>query len=367
MQHLQVTIVEELGRGTSGIVFKVRHQVTGKFYVVKTIDFSNISEKKQTQSLKEVDLLKQVKHTHVIKYYDSIVQNKVLHILMEYAAGGDLQKKINRYKLAKRYLEEGQIWTWAYEIALGLKYLHRHKILHRDVKCMNIFLDKNNRVKIGDLGLSKILHNNEIDTAAVGTPLYLSPEQIRHQPYGFKVDVWGMGCVIYALCTFESPFFGNSLLTLGQNIALKDPKPIPAKYSPRLVNFVSHLLEKNPKNRPNIKGALEIIPIFTKKTYKLPPPADENIFIESELDVKNKPNSSSDSIFPKCFSSGLEKSMQANLKQPLVSESRPMTQATKRLLVASSDTVRISTAYVKHRYIKCEKPKMTISDLAMLK
>lgn len=366
MQQLQVSVVEELGRGTSGVVFKVRHLVTGKFYVVKTIDFSNISEKKQRESLKEVELLKQVKHIHVIKYYDSIVQNKVLHILMEYAAGGDLQKKINRYRLARRNLEEGQIWIWAYEIALGLKYLHRNKIVHRDIKCMNIFLDKNNRVKIGDLGLSKILHNSEIDTAAVGTPLYLSPEQIRHQPYGLKVDVWGMGCVIYALCTFESPFFGNSLLTLGQNIALKDPKPLPAKYSPRLVNFITHLLEKNPKNRPGIKGVLELIPIFTKKSYRIPPPADEKVLRDLEPVTKTKANSSSDSIFPKCLSSGLEKSMQISIKQPLTSDTRPMTQATKRLLVASSDTVRISTAYVKHRYIKCEKPKMTINDLAML-
>ena len=109
MQNLEVTVLEELGRGTSGIVYKVRHLVDSKFYVVKMIDISKASAKKQSQALKECEILKQVNHPHIIKYYNSIVQKEMLYILMEYAPGGDLQRKINRYKYTRRNIEEGQI------------------------------------------------------------------------------------------------------------------------------------------------------------------------------------------------------------------------------------------------------------------
>ena len=368
MNSLKVNVIEELGRGTSGVVYKVQHQLSGKYLVVKTVDFSNISETKQSQALKEVELLNQVSHPHIIKYYDSIIQNHMLYILMEYAAGGDLQKKLNRYKVSRRHIEEGQIWLWAYEIAMGLKYLHKHKILHRDIKCMNIFLDKNNRVKIGDLGLSKILNDKETHTSTIGTPLYLSPEQIRHQPYGFKVDVWGMGCAIYALCTFEAPFVGDSLLTLGQNIALKEPKALPAKYSPRLVTFIMKLLEKNHKNRPSVRDVISMIPSFTKKTYRVPVQDDGKIGIIGKIVVENRnfetdrtedrkqvcekgerkcvqrnlENGETDNFFVKCFSSGVGKD---GIIRQLALDCRPATQATCRAFVASYDSARVSSAY----------------------
>lgn len=371
MESLSVTVLEELGRGTSGVIYKVRHLIDGNFYVVKTIDMSKASASKQSRALKEVEILKQVSHPHIIKYYNSLVQSHMLYILMEYAQGGDLQRKINRYKYTRRNLEEGQIWTWAYEISLAIKYLHRHKILHRDVKCMNIFLDKENRAKIGDFGLSKILLNKEINSATLGTPLYLSPEQIKHQPYGFKVDVWGIGCVIYTLCAFESPFMGDTLLTLGQNIALKPPRSLPAKYSPKLVCFINHLLEKNPKNRPNIKETIDFIPIFTKKLYKKPRPPIDNLDRKTRSPISRayEEMSSSESVFPRFSSQILDKSLQISQKTsiPTLAESRPITQATKRLLVASSDAVRICTAYVKHRYIKSDKRKATIDDLNRIK
>jgi NIMA (never in mitosis gene a)-related kinase len=406
MNTLKVSVVEELGRGTSGVVYKVQHQLSGRYFVVKTIDFSNISEQKQDQALKEVDLLKKVSHPHIIKYFDSLIQNRMLFILMEYAAGGDLQQKLNRYKVSRRHIEEGQIWLWAYEIALGLKHLHKRKILHRDIKCMNIFLDKNNRVKIGDLGLSKILNDKETNTSTIGTPLYLSPEQIRHQPYGFKVDVWGMGCVLYALCTFEAPFLGDSLLTLGQNIALKEPKALPPKYSPRLVAFVSKLLEKNHKNRPRIRDVLELVPVFTKKTYRVPASDAEVGKIEkmerlqrsekkeksekkereereenskesrdhrdrrkirtfevqekAESVLERMENDPNDNFFVKCFSTGVGKD---GILRRLTLDCRPATQATGRVVVASSDSARVSSAYAKHRYMRSEKPRTTIGDL----
>ena len=427
MQNLNVYILEELGRGTSGIVYKVRHIVEGKDYVVKVIDLGKLSQKKQAQSMKEVEILKRVNHPHIIRYYDSVIHEKSLFIMTEYASGGDLQKKIDRYKLNKRLLEEGQIWAWTYELSLALKYLHKHKILHRDIKCMNIFLDKSNRIKLGDFGLAKILHNKEIKSSTVGTPLYLSPEQIRHLPYGLKVDIWGLGCVLYKLCALDPPFLGENLNTLGQNIVVKSFKSLPPKFTPKLVSFITNLLEKNPKSRPSVLEVIDQIPVFTKKFYKTPvllervlekkpeeiekpenpektkktekpqkseklekigkigkpgkspkPEAQVKPDTKSMFEVDHRADKSeksvkkieeipsSETILPRFSHLVFDRSMQGTLKRLVFNEQRPISQGTNRLVGASSDAVRLSTAYVRQRILKDDKPKTTIGDLARI-
>lgn len=85
-------------------------------------------------------------------------------------------------------------------------------------------------MKIGDLGVSKIIKSDLGLYSRVGTPLYLPPEIIKYEKYDFKADVWGLGCVAYLLTTLNHPFEGKNIITLGQNIVNKDPKPI-EKYS----------------------------------------------------------------------------------------------------------------------------------------
>lgn len=85
-------------------------------------------------------------------------------------------------------IAESEIWRIAYQLALALSYLHEHCIIHRDIKTLNIFLDENNGVKLGDMGVSKIVDNALcVQGTRVGTPLYLAPELVRQKPYDFKV------------------------------------------------------------------------------------------------------------------------------------------------------------------------------------
>mmetsp|Transcript_12257 Transcript_12257/g.12060 ORF Transcript_12257/g.12060 Transcript_12257/m.12060 type:complete len:110 (-) Transcript_12257:80-409(-) len=109
-----------------------------------------------------------------------------------------------------------------------MEYLHAKNIIHRDVKCLNIFLTEDKRIKIGDLGVSKIVSSSAaMHGTRVGTPLYLSPELVKQHPYDFKVDVWAIGCAIYHLACLEPPFQGENLITLGNNIVNKKPKALP--------------------------------------------------------------------------------------------------------------------------------------------
>ena len=115
-------------------------------------------------------------------------------IIMEYADAGDLSMVVKRQRELKQYLPESDILSWFVQIALGLQYIHKKNILHRDLKTQNIFVTSKKLVKIGDFGISKWLsHTLDLATTAIGTPHYLSPEICRRQPYSHKSDMWSLG------------------------------------------------------------------------------------------------------------------------------------------------------------------------------
>lgn len=100
---------------------------------------------------------------------------------MEFCEGGDLSYFLRMQN--KKYLKEEKIWRFFIQICMGLEYIHKNKILHRDIKTLNIFLLKNEMVKIGDLGVAKQLNSNDFAHTMVGTPFYLSPELCEEKPY----------------------------------------------------------------------------------------------------------------------------------------------------------------------------------------
>ena len=126
-------------------------------------------------------------------------------IIMEYADAGDLSMVVKRQKELKQYLPEPDILSWFVQIALGLQYIHKKNILHRDLKTQNIFVTSKKLVKIGDFGISKWLsHTLDLATTAIGTPHYLSPEICRRQPYSHKSDMWSLGIHIKFLAPPQS-------------------------------------------------------------------------------------------------------------------------------------------------------------------
>jgi len=109
-----------------------------------------------------------------------------------------------------------------------MEYLHSKLIIHRDIKTLNIFITEDRHIKLGDLGVSKIVNSViPLQGTRVGTPLYLAPELIKHQPYSFKIDIWAIGCAMYHILCFEPPFIGENLFILGNSIAHNKHKSIP--------------------------------------------------------------------------------------------------------------------------------------------
>jgi NIMA (never in mitosis gene a)-related kinase len=248
------TIINELGKGAYATVYKVLSEDDGKVYVLKKINLKNHKTK-----IEEDNILKKIDHKHIIKYYDSFLEKDDLCIILEYAEGGDLYSLMKSYRRKKTFISEDKIWNYTYQILLGLDYLHSNNIIHRDIKLLNIFL-KDNIIKIGDLGVSKIVEEKFDLDYRVGTPLYLAPEFIKQIAYDFKVDIWSLGCSLFHLLTFEPPFYEEHINLLENKILQEEPYRIPSYYSDTLSDFIFLMLSKNPHVRPSTKECIALIP-----------------------------------------------------------------------------------------------------------
>jgi NIMA (never in mitosis gene a)-related kinase 1/4/5 len=146
-----------LGEGSFGKVYLMRHKGERKLYCMKVIKIKNLPRKEREACRIEVDLLKRLHHPNIVGYKDSFLtpRSDALCIAMEYCDGGDLAGLIKNAK--RRLFAESKILNLFVQMALGLHYMHSHRVLHRDLKTQNIFMLGNGRLVLGDLGISKVL------------------------------------------------------------------------------------------------------------------------------------------------------------------------------------------------------------------
>lgn len=176
---------------------------------------------------------------------------------MEYADGGDLMNKILSYKKKGQFMPEQEIWKYFIQIVRGLQCLHDLQIVHRDIKCANIFLTKEGIIKLGDLNVSKVAKKGLLQTQT-GTPYYCSPEVWKDRPYDSKCDIWSVGCVLYEMCTNDPPFRANDMQGLFKRVCSGVYAPLPQLYSAELQTMVKCVLQVNPMSRPNTAQILEM-------------------------------------------------------------------------------------------------------------
>ena len=260
--------VNKLGEGSYGEIFKVKKKSDNKYYVLKQISLFKLEEKKKQEIKKEAELLSKIKSKYVVKYEESFEYDDKLNIIMEYCESGDLSHYLETKKRAKVKLEEKEIWKIFIKILLGLADIHKMKILHRDLKSLNIFLKKNMDIRIGDLGIAKVLNDTLYAKTVIGTPYYLSPEICQDKPYSFKSDIWALGCILYELCTYNFPFpTENGYASLILKIINEEPEEI-KNYSDDIKNLGKALLTKDFTKRPDCLTLLKM-PIIRKKGQEL--------------------------------------------------------------------------------------------------
>ena len=295
-------ILHPIGKGNFGTITKIKRKSDKKILVWKEMNYRDLSEKEKKQIVTEVNILRELKNPNIVKYYERIIdkKNQNIYIIMEYCEKGDLNQLIKRLKKKKEYIKEEKIWEIFFQILLAINYCHNHKegkILHRDIKPSNIFLDNQNNIKLGDFGLSRELSNEtKFAYSNVGTPYYMSPEQIEENKYNEKSDIWSLGCFLYELCTFNPPFQAKNHIQLALKIKNGKVERINNCYSDELMRVINWMLTINFNERPSSDDLLNIPKISFKLKEKnikdnllmIKVNEDNLKNIEKELECKEK-------------------------------------------------------------------------------
>ena len=252
------TIIKELGNGAYGVVYLVKKENDPSNLVLKQISLKNLKPDEKKNIENEANLLKELNSKYIVKYIDSFEKNNYLNIIMEYCDQGDLDLLLKSKKKTNQLIAEIWVWKLFLQISIGLAYLHKKNILHRDLKSLNIFLKGEFEVKIGDLGVAKKLDKQKFAKTFIGTPYYLSPEICEDREYNDKSDVWALGCILYELCTYKHLFEANSQGALILKIMTSPIPNISNCYSEQLRNLVKDILIKDDRKRPSVKDILSM-------------------------------------------------------------------------------------------------------------
>ncbi|XP_061560366.1 serine/threonine-protein kinase Nek2 [Phycodurus eques] len=254
-----------IGSGSYGRCQKIRRKSDGKILVWKELDYGTMAESEKQMLVSEVNLLRELKHPNIVRYYDRIIDrtNTTLYIVMEYCEGGDLASLIARCIRERRYLDERFVLRVTVQLMLALKECHRRSdgrptVLHRDLKPANIFLDVKHNVKLGDFGLARILnHDTSFAKTFVGTPYYMSPEQMNQMSYNEKSDIWSLGCLLYELCALSPPFTAYNQKELAVKIREGKFNRIPYRYTEEINTLLKKMLNLKDYLRPSVESILQ--------------------------------------------------------------------------------------------------------------
>lgn len=252
-------IIEELGKGGMGKVYRVEDKKINEEVALKLIKPEIASDKKTIERFSnELKMARKISHRNVCRMYDLNEEDGTTYITMEYVPGEDLKSFIHRSKR----LDIGTAISISKQICEGLAEAHRLRVVHRDLKPNNIMIDKEGNVRIMDFGIARSLEAKGITGGGVmiGTPEYMSPEQVEGKDVDQRSDIYSLGCVLYEMLTGNPPFEADTSAALIHKHIKEDPKP-PSKLNPQvqeaLEDIILKCLEKKPERR--YQRAAEII------------------------------------------------------------------------------------------------------------
>lgn len=257
---MQYDIIEEIGRGSYGTVYKARHTESGSIYAIKRIDLGRTSHYEKMCTVNELRILSSHKCPFIIGFKTAFVTKQMLHIVTEFASRRDLTYTISYYRDRKERIPEHEIWSIFLQTSVAIAYLHSMKIIHRDVKPANVFVDCDGNIKLGDVGIVKIMKTYMMFAQTqVGTPVYMCPELLKRERYDNTADVWSLGCILYELMTLEPAFTARNMIELRTRIVsgrVDMTKCTP--YTPGMCKLVPRMICTSTRSRIHMEALFRL-------------------------------------------------------------------------------------------------------------
>ena len=274
-------IIQKLGKGASGKVFKVISKLNNKVYAMKIADLAYLKQKGKKAleiALKESKFLTVLNHPHIIKYYTNFIERNYLYLILENAENGDLASFTLSNKALGKHIPEDELWSIFLQCMQGLSYVHDLGVIHRDIKLGNILMDNNMTIKLGDFGTCAVKKNAEEENenikylnveyrdilnqkemkyhkTKIYSPGFMADEMANNLEYDQKIDVYSMGVTFYYMCYYQLP--------------KKGVKVINNNYSKEMLEIIDEMLESDKNKRKSSKDILEKIQKeFSKRYYR---------------------------------------------------------------------------------------------------
>ncbi|OIW17500.1 hypothetical protein TanjilG_22612 [Lupinus angustifolius] len=269
---------ELIGCGAFGHVYVGMNLDSGELLAVKQvlIAASSASKEKAKAHIKELEeevkLLKDLSHPNIVRYLGTVREEESLNILLEFVPGGSISSLLGKFGA----FPEAVIRTYTKQILVGLEYLHKNGIIHRDIKGANILVDNKGCIKLADFGASKqVVELATISGAKSmkGTPYWMAPEVILQTGHSFSADIWSVGCTVIEMVTGKPPWsqqYQQEVAALFHIGTTKAHPPIPDHLSAGAKDFLIKCLEKEPDLRPSASELLQHPFVTGESTDTLP-------------------------------------------------------------------------------------------------
>jgi len=256
----QYQILDEIGRGGMGQVFRARHVLMGRTVAIKVLPLKKSTHETEAAFQREIRMLARLDHVNLVRALDAGHDGNVYYLVTELVSGLDLRRQV----LKHGRLDESTAASVISQAAVGLAYAHGQGLFHRDVKPANLLVTPEGHVKVLDLGLAGSTIEGEFQQLGriVGTMDYMAPEQIRSpDTVGPAADVYGLGCTLYFMLTGEPPFPGGTRQEKSQRQLSEQPRPIrqiATNVSQAFSLVVEAMMEKDPQKRlPSAEAVIE--------------------------------------------------------------------------------------------------------------
>ncbi|XP_044204985.1 serine/threonine-protein kinase 4-like [Thunnus albacares] len=246
-------VLEKLGEGSYGCVFKAHYKETGEIVAIKQVPV----ESDLQEIIKEISIMQQCNSPHVVRYYGSYFKNSDLWIVMEYCGAGSV---LDIIRIRSKTLTEEEIAAIVQSTLKGLEYLHFMRKIHRDIKAGNILLNSEGQAKLADFGVAGQLTDTMAKrNTVIGTPFWMAPEVIQEIGYNCVADIWSLGITAIEMAEGKPPYADIHPMRAIFMIPTNPPPTFrnPDQWSQPFRDFVSQCLVKNPENRATATQLLQ--------------------------------------------------------------------------------------------------------------